>query len=107
MLLVELKIDSDENTAALMKSILSSNCSESTQPQKVVRNDSEHASDGHSRRGQRAGIGCNATEQPWARLLDAVRMLVFLAPVCRGAASLGAACARAVACIPPGSSHAL
>ena len=45
MLLVVLKIDSDENTAALMESIDGSICSEATQPQKVVRNNLEHASE--------------------------------------------------------------
>ena len=107
MLLVVLKIDSDENTAALMESIDGSICSEATQPQKVVRNNSVHASDGHSGRGQHAGMGCNTTEQPWARLLGAVRMLVLLAPVSWHRLSLGAACARAVSRIPLGSSRVL
>ena len=44
MLLIILKISSDERTAALMESINGSICSEATQPWKVIRNDSDHAS---------------------------------------------------------------
>ena len=58
-----LKIDGDETIAALMESICGPVSSEATRPQKVDRNDSEHGLDGHSGRGQRAGIACSAREQ--------------------------------------------
>jgi len=41
VLLIALKINSDEMTAALMESIPGSICSEATQPWKVIRNDSQ------------------------------------------------------------------
>ena len=58
-----LKINGDSKIAALMESIRGPISSEATRPQKVDRNDSEHGLDGHSGRGQRAGVACSAREQ--------------------------------------------
>ena len=102
-----LKIDCDKKTAALKEAIRGSICSEATWLQKVDHNDSECGLDEQSGCSQRGGMGCGAKEQYWARLLGAVSMLVLLAPLPWAQLSLAAACARVIACIPPGSSRTL
>ena len=101
------KVDSDEKIAALMESIRGSIGSEATRPQKVYRNDPEHASDTQSGRAKRAGTGCSAREQRAAHVVVAMGMLVLLAPLSWSQSSPAAACARAYRRIPPGPSRVL
>ena len=72
------KVDSNEKIVALMESIRGSIGSEATRPQKVYRNDPEHASDTQSGRAKRAGTGCSAREQRAAHVVVAMGMLVLL-----------------------------
>ena len=101
------KVDSNEKIVALMESIRGSIGSEATRPQKVYRNDPEHASDTQSGRAKRAGTGCSAREQRAAHVVVAMGMLVLLAPLSWSQSSPAAACARAYRRIPPGPSRVL
>ena len=90
-----------------MESILGSICSEAAQPQKVIGNLLDQASDGQSEHEQRVGVACDARKQGWTRSSGAMCLLVSRAPSSWDQLTLAATCARVISHIHPGRSCVL